>query len=713
MSSSRYKNLTKKISEGLKADYQREALLSAMERGRVGRAQALQLIPGGGEAFRHQVRAVKERCIENLDELITKFTEKATERGAKVHFAKTGEEACNYILNLAKEKRVKSIIKSKSLTSEEIELNHPLEQAGLEVIETDLGERIIQMAREKPYHLVFPAVHKTTAQVAELFRQETGEPVKSELVDIMRLMRRTLRPVFLNADMGITGANIAIAESGAIVIETNEGNGRLVSTIPPVHVCIMGVEKIVESEEDAMKLILAHPVSATGQILTTYVSFIAGRSPLSAQPGREFHIVLLDNGRFEMRKDSWYRDGLNCIRCGACMNICPTYGVLGGHLFGYIYPGPIGIPWTAKAHGLDRAAEFADLCISCGLCKEICPVEIDIPMMITKVKNELLDEEPQLFVNKVLMASESFANMACATAPFSNWILKSKPGKFLIEKIVGIDRRRNFPEFKRKTLKKQFKQRVTNSEKDLERKVAFFVDYYANYNVPELGLCAIDLIQKAEVEVVLPRQKSSGYPYISYGELDKARKTAAFNVEQFFPYATSKYDIVTPEPTAAYALKYVYPKLLDYSEESQLVAEKTCELFEYIAKLNEDGSLLFPPQITERRKFGFHISCHQRAVSAGSASLHLLRSLGFDVEVIETGTCCGMAGTFGLKHGSLGYDLSTTVGRPLFDLFKESGVDAIITESSVCKMQLEDGTGLEVLHPLELIAGFDLLNFKI
>jgi len=703
MGSKRYKNLTRKISQGLKEEYQRNALLSAMERGRVGRAKALQLIPGGGEAFRREVRTVKERCIENLDELITKFTEKATQRGAKVYFAKTGEDACHYILNLAKEKSAKSIIKSKSLTSEEIDLNHPLEQAGLEVIETDLGERIIQMAGEKPYHLVFPAVHKTTAQVAELFSKETGQQVKSDLGDIMSLMRRSLRPIFLNADMGITGANIAIAETGCIVIETNEGNGRLVSSIPPVHVCIMGMEKIVETVEDAMKLILAHPVSATGQMLTTYVSFIAGRSPLGTQVGREFHIVILDNGRIEMRKDSWYRDGLNCIRCGACMNICPTYGVLGGHIFGYIYPGPIGIPWTAKAHGLDRAGEFTDLCISCGLCKEICPVEIDIPMMITKVKHEILNKEPQLFVNKVLMASESFAKIACATAPLSNWILSSKPVKFMIEKITGIDRRREVPEFKRKTLKRQFKKIVMNSEKELGRKVAFFVDYYANYNVPELGVRAIEMMEKAKVEVALPRQKSSGYPYISYGELDKARKTAVFNVQQLSPYIKVGYDVVTPEPTAAYALKQVYPKLLDYSEESKLVADNTFEFFEYIAKLNEEGCLLLPPQITERRKFGFHISCHQRAVSAGHATLHLLRSLGFDVEVIETGTCCGMAGTFGLKHGPLGYDLSTTVGEPLFDLFKNRDVDAILTESSVCKMQLEDGTGLEVLHPLELI----------
>jgi iron-sulfur cluster protein len=703
MKTLRYKNLNKKISDTLREVSQRHALLSAVERGRNARLEALEHI-SGGEAFRYEVREVKERCIEKLMELLSQFTEKASERGAKVYFAKTGEDACNYILNLAKEKNAQTIIKSKSLTSEEIELNHPLEQAGLQVIETDLGERIIQMAEEKPYHLVFPAVHKTAAQVAELFSKESGEQVTEELSDIMSLMRRTLRPIFLNADMGITGANVAIADTGAIVVETNEGNGRLVSSVPPVHVCIMGVEKIVESIEDAMKMILAHPVSAVGQMLTTYVSFIAGRSPLASEDGREFHIVILDNGRFQMRQDPWFREALNCIRCGACMNICPTYGVLGGHVFGYIYPGPIGIPWTAQAHGLNQAAEFSDLCISCGLCKEICPADIDIPMMITKVKHQILQKESQPFVNKVLMASESFAKVACATAPLSNWILRNKMVKILIEKFVGIDRRRSLPKFTRKTFEKQFRKISGKTDVVSENKVAMFIDYYANYLAPELGLYATHIFKKAKIEVVLPKQKSSGYPYISYGELDRAKKAASYNVQQLFPLVKEGYDVISTEPTAVYAIKFVYPKLLAYSAESKRVAAKTFEFFEYVMKLNKEGILLFPPQITERRKFGFHIPCHQRTLSSAAPTLNLLRSLGFDVQVIETGTCCGMGGTFGLKHGPLGYDLSTTVGEPLFELFRDRGVDAILTESSVCKMQLEDATGLEVLHPLELIS---------
>ncbi|MFQ5674432.1 MAG: LUD domain-containing protein, partial [bacterium] len=315
--------LEEKITQTLQEKRQREALLSAVKRGRDARTDTLSAIPGG-DSFRENVKAIKQRCIENLPGLIEQFTENAERRGAKVYFAQTGADACKYVVELAKAKNARLISKSKSLTTEEIELNHPLEQAGLEVIETDLGERIIQMAKELPYHLVFPAVHKTTAQVAQLFSDATGEKVASNLKDIMALMRRSLRPVFLEADIGITGANVAIAETGSALIETNEGNGRLVSSVPKIHVCVMGLEKIVATIEDALQMIFAHPVSATGQLLTTYVSFFAGRSPMAGQQGREFHIVILDNGRQNMRVDSWFSEALHCIRCGACMNICPT-----------------------------------------------------------------------------------------------------------------------------------------------------------------------------------------------------------------------------------------------------------------------------------------------------------------------------------------------------------------------------------------------------
>ncbi len=699
--SRRHKTLSYRIAQALKEEFQRNALQTAVIRGREGRNQAVSQLPDG-EAFRQEVRKIKEACIENLDDLLKEFSKNAERRGAKVYFAKDGEEACQYILELAQAKGVKRIIKSKSLTSEEIELNEPLERAGLEVVETDLGERIIQLAREKPYHLVFPAVHKTAAQVAQLFSHDSGREVQTEMSAIMQEVRRSLRPIFLNADMGITGANVAIAETGTIIIETNEGNGRLVSSVPPVHVCIMGVEKIVSTIEEALKMIQAHPVSAVGQMLTTYVSFISGRSPLGDQTGREMHIVILDNGRSEMRRDEWFREALYCIRCGACMNICPTYGVLGGHLFGFIYPGPIGIPWTARTHGLDRAAQFVDLCISCGLCKEICPAEIDMPLMIARVKNEILSKESQPFINKILMANEIFASLASKTAPVSNWLLKNPIVKILMEKIPGIERRRKIPAFHRRTFKKIFLEINQSLGAQPRGKVVYFVDYYFNYHAPHLAVKAVQLLNSAQIEVALPEQRSSGYPFFAYGELDKMTKVAAFNFKKLEPYVRRGYDVLTPEPTAAYALKFVYPRLIP---EAQLLADKTFELMEYLYKLHSQGLINLKATRSDLKRLGFHIPCHERGCSAGQGCLKLLTDLGYEVEVIETGTCCGMAGTFGMKHGPLGYELSMAVGEPLFEKFNASGVEAIVTESSVCRMQLEDGTGLKVWHPLELVGG--------
>ncbi len=702
MGETRYSRLDEKIGRALEEKPRRTALYQVMKRGRDSRNAAIELLPGG-EGFREEVRAIKLRCLEQQDDLVDRFAAKVKERGASVFLAKDGAEAIGYILKIAQACGAKVVAKSKSLTSEEIEVNHPMEEAGIEVIETDLGELIIQKVHEKPFHLVFPAIHKTAGEVAEIFEKVVGEAVSDDVDAIMKVVRQYLRPIFLNADIGMTGANVGIAENGAIAIETNEGNARLVSSIPDVHICIMGREKIVETVEDALQMMLAHPISAVGQHLTTYVTMMAGRSPLGEGGGpRESHIIILDNGRTRMREDPLFKDALNCIRCGACMNICPTYGVVGGHTFGHIYPGPIGIPWTAEVHGLELAGDFAPLCISCGLCKEICPAEIDIPMMIAAVKDRDSETHPHPGVNRRLMAAERFARLGSATAPVSNWFLKNRAFRWMMEKTLGIDRRRELPSFSRQTLVKRFKKRGASPVADPVRRVAFFVDVYANYNAPELGMAAVEHLEARGCEVVLPPQQGSGYPYIGYGDLKRARKVAEANVRRLLPYTEQGYDIVTTEPTAGYCLKVSYPKLLAGQEDARAVASRTHELFEYLDLLEGSDTDVLPS--LKGRRFGFHIPCHQRPLGGGRHAMAYLRRRGAEVELIETGTCCGMAGTFGLKVGLLGYELSQAVGEPLFQAFQEAGVEAIVTESSVCSIHLKEGTGLEVRHPLELLA---------
>lgn len=384
------------------------------------------------------------------------------------------------------------------------------------------------------------------------------------------------------------------------------------------------------------------------------------------------------------------------------MNICPTYGVVGGHTFGHIYPGPIGIPWTARVHGLELAGDFAPLCISCGLCKEICPADIDIPMMIAAVKDEDSETHTQPLVNRVMMAAEVSSKIGSATAPLSNWVLGSRTLRWLMEKTQGIDRRRELPRFARKTLRKRFEKRKKLEIESPRKKVVFFADLYANYNRPDLGMAAIEILEAAGCEVILPKQKASGYPYIGYGDLKRARKVADENLRLLLPYVDQGYDVVTTEPTAAYCLRKSYPTLLEYHEGSKKLADHTFEFFEFLESMEEEVDV--SERALEGQRLGFHISCHQQPLGAGRHAMDALRRRGAEVEPIETGTCCGMGGTFGLKAGLLGYELSQAVGEPLFQMFTDAKVDAIVTESSVCAIQLKEGTGLEVYHPLDLLA---------
>lgn len=687
------------ISTAIKEPKARTALSKCMKRGRDLRAVRLATLPEGTD-FRHDVKAIKERCIARQDELLERFVANAEKRGAKVFLAKDGQAAIDYCVELAREHGYETVAKSKSLTTEEIEINDDLIEAGLRVTETDLGELIIQLVGEKPYHLVFPSVHKMTGDVAQIFSQATGNVIDPDIDEIMKVVRAYLRPIFLNTDIGMTGANIGIAENGATVIETNEGNGRLVSSIGKCHICIMGIEKIVETVEDALMMVLAHPVSASGQLPTTYVSWMAGRNSLGDDGvPRESHIIILDNGRRKMRQDPAMHEALHCIRCGACMNVCPTYGVVGGHTFSYIYPGPIGIPWTAEVHGLEKAGNFADLCISCGLCKEICPADIDMPMMIAEVKHRDQKKHPAPTVVAVLKNAETMARAGCATAPLSNWALRNKPFRWLLEKSIGIEQQREMPPFARRTFQQQWQEKENSLA---TKRVVYFHDLYVNYNAPALGLRAMARLEELGCEVLVPRdQRGSGYPHIGYGDLDAARDAALHNLRVLTPYVDRGYLVVTTEPTAAYALAHSYVKLLPHHPSAKRVASAVREYFELLIAIEGEHA---PPQNKHARKrFGFHCSCHQRPLDMGRGAMEWLRRQGAEVEFIETGTCCGMGGTFGLKHGPLGYELANAVGEPLFNAFKDAGVDAIITESSVCGIHLAEGTNIPVYHPLELL----------
>lgn len=344
-------------------------------------------------AFRDRAEAIRLHVIQHLDQYLEQLVDNVLKKGGHVCLAKTGEEAVQYIANLAQKKNAKSIIKSKSMVSEEIHLNHQLEKLGCEVIESDLGEYIIQLAGETPSHIIAPAMHKNRNQVADLFNAVSKKKLSTEIADLCGFAREHLREKFLGIDIGITGCNFAIADSGAITICTNEGNARIVSALSPTLVTIMGMERILPSIEDLAVMLSLLARSATGQKLTVYNTLSTGvRDENELDGPQEFHLVIVDNGRSKLLGTK-YEKVLNCIRCGSCLNACPVYRNIGGHAYGWVYPGPIGAVLSPLFQGIDKFGELAYATTLCGACCFACPVKIPLHDMLYALRNDKVELE--------------------------------------------------------------------------------------------------------------------------------------------------------------------------------------------------------------------------------------------------------------------------------------------------------------------------------
>lgn len=344
------------------------------------------------EDLRTHARTIKDDVLNNLDRYLEQFVSNAEKRGAKFHWARDAAEANAIILRLAKERNARSIVKSKSMTTEETHLNKALEASDIKVVETDLGEYIIQLAKETPSHIIVPAIHKTKRQIAELFTAELGIPPTDDVAKLTQTARSELRDRFASADIGISGVNFGIAETGTILIVENEGNIRLTTSLPRTHIAVMGIEKVLPRFADVDVFLKLLPRSGTGQRLTTYQSFITGvkRKPEDEGP-EELHIVMLDNGRSRMLAHPVTRQSLACIRCGACLNACPVYQQIGGHAYGSVYPGPIGAVITPQLMGLEKTSQLPYASSLCGACREVCPVKIDIPRLLLHLRSEVTE----------------------------------------------------------------------------------------------------------------------------------------------------------------------------------------------------------------------------------------------------------------------------------------------------------------------------------
>ena len=369
-----------------------KALSQAAGRFDVHRRHAFEAFPEG-EALRDRARDIKTRTLASLDRHLGQLADSVERLGGQVHWAADAAEARRIIVELIRARQARLVVKSKSMTTEEIGLNGALESAGVETIETDLGEYIIQLAGEAPFHIIAPALHKTREEVTQLFVDKLGAPRLENRQDLMQEARRRLRESFGKADVGITGVNFAVAETGSIAVVENEGNARLTTSLPKVHIAVMGMEKVIPDLESLAVFLKILARSATGQKMSSYVSVVSGPAREDEEDGpEEFHLVVLDNGRSRLLADPELRESLNCIRCGACLNVCPVYRRAGGHSYGWVYSGPIGAVINPTLIGADQAAQLPFASSLCGACRDVCPVRIDLPRMLLAQRQRVIAE---------------------------------------------------------------------------------------------------------------------------------------------------------------------------------------------------------------------------------------------------------------------------------------------------------------------------------
>jgi L-lactate dehydrogenase complex protein LldF len=346
------------------------------------------------QELRTQAHAVKQHAIDHLDYYLEQFQHSVEARGGHVSYANDATEVADFVLSLAKARGARLIVKSKSMTTEEVDLNERLERHGLESVETDFGEYILQLAHERPYHIVAPALHKTRYDVAQILEQRLHVPNEPVIEKQAAIARAALREKFLAADIGISGANFLVADSGAVVVVENEGNARLSTSAPKIHIAIAGIEKVIPRAQDLATFLKLLARSATGQALSVYTSFLSGpRREVEIDGPEEFYVVLLDNGRTKVLADAAKRQSLYCIRCGACLNTCPVYRKIGGHSFPWVYSGPIGAILTPQFTGVPQEPALPFASSLCGACAEVCPVKIDIPKVLLDLREDVRRSE--------------------------------------------------------------------------------------------------------------------------------------------------------------------------------------------------------------------------------------------------------------------------------------------------------------------------------
>jgi iron-sulfur cluster protein len=678
------RHFTRRVNKALDDPKLQRALTQAMTGLRSRRNAAFESFDFA--TGRADLKERRRANLKRLPELVERFTERLEAVGGQVHFAKDAAEARQIIgqicRNAAGGAQRPVVTKVKSMASEEIELNPYLESLGMEVVETDLGERMVQLTHTHPSHLIAPAIHLTKEDAARVFGTEpTVEAIQAHA-------RESLRQKFIDAAVGISGANMAIAETGTIVIVTNEGNADLTTTLPPVHIALFGSDKVVASLDDAVAVLRMLPRSGTGQIMSSYVNWITGPSrsadieqslTIGVHGPREMHCVILDNGREEMRADPVFSDALTCIRCGACSNACPAFMAVGGHQFGHIYTGPIGLVLTPFHHGLDQADLPNALCTQCNACQDICPVDIPLPRQILEHRRKGRKSLRKKAVLGVWERPKLADRLLRAGAPFSGLV----PGAPRVARVP-------------------YRDTAAKSDPGKGEPLTIFASCMVDRMLPESAVALHRIAEAAGYRVEFPKgQWCCGLIAANAGDFHGADELNAQLAESL---RNSKGPIVTPSASCFGAFTIDAPDWGAPSHEPLRARfrDSTRFVLELLARRPE---LVRTDQMS--LKIAYHDSCQTlRQLGLKSEPRQLLDIAGYEVvNIPDIANCCGFGGTFSLEWPRV----ADRLAEWKLDAIAKTGCTVVASDNPGCLMHIaaaarKRGLDLRVAHVLELVA---------
>lgn len=640
------------------------------------------------EAGRADLKARRRANLDRLPELLAQFTQRLEAVGGEVHLASDAAEARDIIGGICTKAgaglpsgRQMVVTKSKSMATEEIELNPYLEGLGMEVVETDLGERMVQLTHTHPSHLIAPAIHLTKEDAARVFGTEAT-------VEAIQLhARESLREKFIEATVGISGANIAIAETGTIVLVTNEGNADLTTTLPIVHIALFGVDKLVATMDDAVAVLRMLPRSGTGQLISSYVNWITGPSrsadieqslTIGVHGPREMHCVILDNGREKMRADPIFRDALTCIRCGACSNACPPFMAVSGHQFGHIYNGPIGLVLTPFHHGLEQADLPNTLCTQCNACEEICPVGIPLPRQILEHRRAGRKSLRKRAVLGVWKRPRLADGLMRAAAPFSGLAR-------------GVPRLAPVP----------YRDRFALQEMDGEP-LTIFASCMVDRMMPQAAVALERIATAAGFQVGFPKgQWCCGLIAANAGDFASGDK---LNTSLAQSLRDSKGLIVTPSASCFGAFTIDAPGW-GAPDEPELRSRFRDSTRFALQLLQADPGLVDSRRMS--LKIAYHDSCQSvRQLGLKQEPRRLLELAGYEVvELPDIANCCGFGGTFSLEWPKV----ADRLAQWKLDAIAKTGCEVVASDNPGCLVHIQAaarrrGLKLRVAHVLELVA---------